>query len=308
MDPSERRMPVPATASCMIPLARSAAGCSIDWYGAAMPQGRAVVVGAVVQSADPARRGERELRDGRAAVGTEDDLRRLDLHLEPKSSLRQAVHPLEGSHRIRHRLDLRDRAHLGQGERQPGGQLAALEEGAHEQVERAQATCARGRLEGFEPDADERRGHATADGVRDPLGGEHGIGILGLVAAIAVHVLEVEAEVLDGLARELLLHQRCDERGELRVEADAHGERLDASRGVGGTLCGCTPAARQLGREGVGGHVDGVHGLARAVVAGVGRREQPVARLQARRRCRRDRRRSARSAARLSSAAHRRAG
>ena len=36
--------------------------------------------------------------------------------------------------------------------------------------------------------------------------------------------------------------------GELRVEPDAHGERLDASRGVGGTLCGRTPAARQLGQ------------------------------------------------------------
>ena len=37
VDPSERRMPVPATASCMMPFARSAAGCSIDWYCAAMP-------------------------------------------------------------------------------------------------------------------------------------------------------------------------------------------------------------------------------------------------------------------------------
>lgn len=38
VEPSDSRTPVPATATCMTALAWSAAGCSMDWWAAAMPQ------------------------------------------------------------------------------------------------------------------------------------------------------------------------------------------------------------------------------------------------------------------------------
>jgi hypothetical protein len=37
VEPSERCTPVPATATCITCLAKSAAECSIDWYLAAIP-------------------------------------------------------------------------------------------------------------------------------------------------------------------------------------------------------------------------------------------------------------------------------
>ena len=79
----------------------------------------------------------------------------------------------------------------------------------------------------LEPDPDERRRGTGADGGRDPLGGADGIGVLDRVAADAVAVLEVDPQVLDRLALELLAHARRDGCGDALVEAHRDGQRLE---------------------------------------------------------------------------------
>ena len=89
----------------------------------------AVVVGAVVQAADAAGRGERRARaTGDDAVGAEHELRRLDLHLEAQPSVGRPCARSRPAHDLRHRLDLRDRRHLRQREREAVGQAAVLDE------------------------------------------------------------------------------------------------------------------------------------------------------------------------------------
>ena len=163
----------------------------------------------------------------------------------------------------------------------PSGRPPCSTSAVDEQVEGADAAGARRGLERLEPDADERRREPCADGGRDPLGGADRVGVLDVVAANAVAVLEVDAEVLDRLALELLAHARCDGRGDALVEPDRDGQRLEPARRVGGGERGAAPLDRELGREPVGGHVDGVHGLPRSVVAGIRGREQPVGRVRA---------------------------
>jgi hypothetical protein len=234
-----------------------------------------------VQAADAPGRRERKPGDRRAAVGAEDQLRRLDLHLEPEASVGQVVRALEGCRDIRHHRDLRDRRDLGQCECEAVGQAAVLEEGAHEEIEGADASRPRRRLERLEADADERRGETRTGCGGHPLGGALGVGVLDVVAMVAVAVFEVDPQILDRFAFELLEHPRSDGGGDVGIDSHRDGERLDAPGPIDGGECGTPPHGGQLWCVSVGGHVHGVHGLARSVVAGIRGGEQLVGRGEA---------------------------
>ena len=156
-----------------------------------------------------------------------------------------------------------------------------LEEGAQEQVQGADAPRPRLRLERLEADADERRGETRARGGDHPLGGAHRVGVLDVVADAAVPVLEVDAQILDRFAFELLAYPRCDGGGDIGIDPHPDGERLDAPGRVDGGERGTPPHGGQLGRVPVGGHVHGVHGLPGSVVAGIRGGEQLVGRGEA---------------------------
>jgi hypothetical protein len=115
---------------------------------------------------------------------------------------------------------------------------------------------------------------------RDPPRRPDRIRVLDVVAAVAVAVLEVDAQVLDGLAPELAIDERPDLFRDAPGDADVEGQRLGAARG-GERVAGVpSPLDRQLGGVPIARHVDRVHRLARAVVARVGGREQPIGRGQ----------------------------
>ena len=108
----------------------------------------------------------------------------------------------------------------------------------------------------------------------DLLRGGGGVAVLFVVGAIAVAVFEVDAEVFDGFARELLADALVDLGGEVAANADRFGER----RGIGRVAVErlqreLAELLRRLGREQMRAAVDGVHRLARAGVAGVALRE-----------------------------------
>src|SRR5690606_11331865 len=87
---------------------------------------------------------------------------------------------------------------------------------------------------------------------------------------VAVAVLEVHPQVLDGFAFELGAHPAVDVLGEGRVESEDGGE----GGGVGGVFVEggerlVAPGPDGAGREDVAGNVDGVDGLTGAGVPGV---------------------------------------
>ena len=72
-----------------------------------------------------------------------------------------------------------------------------------------------GRLEALEPQADEGRGPPGGDRSGQFARGPDRLGVLDLVAAIAVAVLEVEPQVLDRLGGQLGLDPRSDRRDQV---------------------------------------------------------------------------------------------
>ena len=108
-------------------------------------QGSGVVVGAVVQPADPAGNGVRQLRHRGGAVRAEDQLRRFHLHLEAEPAGGQRVDLLQPGHGVVHGLHLGHGGDLGQGQDQALGQFAGGGQAGDEQVQGAQAAGPGGR-------------------------------------------------------------------------------------------------------------------------------------------------------------------
>ena len=189
----------------------------------------------------------------------------------------QPVRALERGGDVGHRLHLGCGAHLRKGEQETAGQAARVHESTDEQVEGAQAPRASGGLQRLEADADERRRCTGGHGLRHLGGRAHGVGILDGVTAVAVAVLEVEPQVFDGLALQLRAHPWRDLRGEFRGQAHTRGERFETADRLGSGECGSAPFGGQRRAITVGGNVDGVHRLARAVVARVRGAQQFVA-------------------------------
>ena len=138
-----------------------------------MPEGGAVVVRAEVQPRAPPGRGVDHPRHARGAVGEEDGLRRLHLHLEPQPALGQPVRRLEPPADVHHRLDLVDRGDLRQRHDPARRQVAGGQHLAEHEVEAAQPAPPRRTLQRLEPDPDERRaGPARHGRAERPPGGE----------------------------------------------------------------------------------------------------------------------------------------
>ncbi len=230
----------------------------------------AVVEGAVVQSGGAALGGLDHAGDGGGAVGGEDGLAGLDLDLEADPAGLESVGLLEGVQQSRHGGDLLGVRHLGQGEHQPAGQAAGLHQAGEEDVEGADAPGTDGRFHALHADAHVRGRGAVLVRLGDQPGGAgRGLVLLG-VGAVAVAVLEVDAQVLDRLALQLGAHARVDGLGELVGEAEDGGE----GRGVRGVLVEGRQGTVAPGTDGVGGediarYIDGVDGLASAGVSGV---------------------------------------
>ena len=176
-----------------------------------------------------------------------------------------------------HGLDLADGAHLREGEHELLGHLThALEQRAEEEVEGADAAAAGRRLEALEADADEVGARAVRQGVCDGAGRGDAVGVLGCIAAVAVAVLEVEAQVFDGGRAQLDVDAAGDLLGHVAGQAQVGGEGgeptvlLDQVEGCG------APLPRERRGVAVSRDVDGVDGLTPAVVTGVGAGEHLV--------------------------------
>jgi len=104
----------------------------------------------------------------------------------------------------------------------------------------------------------------------DLLRGGDGVAVLFVVGAVAVAVLEVDAEVLDRLAAQLLAHALEHLRRELAPNAQRFGKRRGVGRvGLERLHRDLAELVRRLCSEQVRSAVDGVHRLARAAVARV---------------------------------------
>ena len=183
---------------------------------------------------------------------------------------------LEPGHGEVHGLHLGHRGDLGQGQDQALGQFAGCGQAGDEQVQRAQAAGPGGGLEALEADADERRRGAGRNGGGHGGSRGNGGGVLGVVAPVPEAVLEVQPEVLDRFAVQLRLHPGRDGGGEVGVLAQQRAEPVQPAVGVRRRQRLGAPVGGERRREPVRGHVDGVDGLAGAVVARVVALQQPV--------------------------------
>ncbi len=219
------------------------------------PAERGVVVGAVVQARAAAVRGVDHPGDEGGAVGAEDRLRGLDLDLELQRTGHQPEAGLQPLRREHHRLDLVDRRHLGQRDDEALRQRAAVGERLQEQCQRPQAAAAGRALEALEADAVKGRRVTELDRLaqrrapparrrRPPCRRRDGVA-----------VLEVDPQVLDRLAAQLLPH---------RVEqVEVVAEQVEEHRLVVVHRPPRPPAVllEGAGVEAVGRNVDGVDRL-----------------------------------------------
>ena len=94
---------------------------------------------------------------------------------------------------------------------------------------RAQAAPLQLLAQRLDADADERRQRAVRQPRRDLVGRGLRVAVLFVVGAVAVAVLEVDAEVLDRLARQLVDDARVDAVGEARDRARSPSASVAAS-------------------------------------------------------------------------------
>lgn len=139
-----------------------------------------------------------KLGNGHGAVGSQDQLGSLDLHLEPEPTGGQPVRLFQSTAHLDHGRDLGDVRDLGQRQHQACWQLTAAEKLGQEEVQGAQATPPGRCFETLEPKADEARRLARNDRRSEAPSRGHGIEVL-VGSPIAVAVLEIEPDVFDGL-------------------------------------------------------------------------------------------------------------
>ncbi len=222
----------------------------------------AVVVGAVVQSGQPAAAGVHAPGHLGRPVGPEYQLRRLDLHLEPQPPRLQAVGLLQPPAQLHHRADLIGRADLRQRDDEPVGQRAGAEQHTEKHIQRRDGAPPGPRLQALTPHPRERRCRASIE-----RGGQRGrrrprVGVLGGLTAVTVAVLEVQPEVLDRLGGEFGLDQRQHLGGQTRRQVHRRPELGGPRRAVRQQSQRLlSPPRGQPRLVPVGGNVHGMHRL-----------------------------------------------
>ena len=178
-----------------------------------------------------------------------------------------------------HGLDLADRADLREGDHQVVRQAAVRRAGWTRNRSRVRTPRRRvGASKHLNRRPDEGRGAARRRSPRPaPAARRTASASSAVVAAVAVAVLEVEPQVLDRFGGQLGLDPWRD-LGD-RVPRSRPSERHSAAS----PPCSSTrasgrraPLLRQVGGVGVGRHVDGVHRLPAAVLAGIGGGQERV--------------------------------
>jgi hypothetical protein len=218
--------------------------------------------------------------DGRGTVGAQHRGRGLDLQLEPQRAQGEAVRVLQSRAQRDQRRDLLGRADLRAGDDQAGRVAPRGQVRRQEQVERAHGLRPGVGLQALAPQSRERR--RCPGRLRRPerRPGRGRRGVLLLVAATAVAVLEVDAQILHRLAPQL----RHDPGAHVGEQVGRDAEHLDevvpdpvrVQRGQPRR----TPAGGGIGVEAIRGHVDRVHRVPAAGRARVARRERGVRRRQ----------------------------
>ena len=209
-------------------------------------QCRQVVVHAEVQAHTATARRGHERRERAPAVGPEKGPRRLDHQLEGEGTrlkMQPRLEVFEQPHQDRHFLGMR---HLGQGHREGCGELpsTAFEQRCHEQLERtARPRGSLGR-ERLDPDAEEGRQAVSRQPGRAFRTSRPRHPVLLRIRADAEPILEIDPEILDRLAPELLSQARE------HMLVDVAVERGGENRGVGSAVRqGVERQLAPLGRE-----------------------------------------------------------
>jgi hypothetical protein len=180
----------------------------------------AVVERPVVQAGAPAARRRDHPGDGGGARGVEDRLRRLDLTSKPSRDGGRPYACSSASQTSAMASTWRTEVTLGSVSTKAARQVARLEHPGEHELQRPQPPPPGRGLEALEADAGPGRAVVRPRRGRDRRRGRSG----GLVLLVArpdpVAVFEVDAQVLDRLARELVAHP-----GEHLLGADARSRR-----------------------------------------------------------------------------------
>ena len=171
-------------------------------------------------------------RQGDGAMVVEDRLRRLDHQLQAQRPGREAVDGLDLRERVDQQSDLSAAGDLRERDDEVGRQAAVgfLQQPFEEQVRRPQRALAQLLAEVLDANADEGRQRAVLRAVRDFDRGGGGMAVLFRVRAVAVAVLEIQAEVFDRLAAELLDDPGVHALGGSGIEAEHRDERRAVGR------------------------------------------------------------------------------
>jgi hypothetical protein len=185
-------------------------------------QARRVIVDAEVgrHAAPPG--GLHETRQGDAAVGIEQRLRGLDHELQPERPLRELGRRLQGFEDLHQGPDLAGQHHLGKSHdeaaRQPAARLA--DQRPHEEVQGAGRALEPARVQGLDADPDEGwEGRRLQSSDHLPRGLDRA-GVLLVIGAFPVAILEIDPKVFHRLALELLDDTGVDRLGKVRGQPD----------------------------------------------------------------------------------------
>ena len=168
-----------------------------------------VVVRAEVCTGEPSPRDGRNARQQRPALRVDDDLRHLDHHLELQRAVSKPELLLETPQLGHDELDLLENDDLRHGDdkivRHPAGEL---HEFRYDDLERTSRTRAELLIQRLDANADERGKRPSHHAIGQARRHRPRMTVLLCIGTIPVAVLEIDAEILDGFALELL-HETC---------------------------------------------------------------------------------------------------
>ncbi len=213
--PSESQTPVPGQGDLHRVLGEVAGGVRHVLVRRGDLKGRRVVVGSKVRGQTAAAAGLDEGEHIDPSPLIEDRLRRLDHDLEAQAPAGSFRPRSSRSKRSASAQVCSGTVTLGSVTTKfSGSRPACVEERGQKDVERAHAAALQLLGERLDPDADRRRKRSRRQARRDLARRLRRVSVLFGVRAISVAVLEVDPEVLDGLAAQFLEDALGDFRGE----------------------------------------------------------------------------------------------